>query len=86
MNTITYQAGEKLKTTLEEANASPGECLRLVLTAQGGQFQLDRKASDDEVYDFNGEPVLVVDPTTSQKLVGRSLDCQEDRLCLVKSD
>jgi hypothetical protein len=86
MDAITYHAGEKLKTTLEEANASPGECLRLVLTTQGGQFRLDRKAPDDEVFDFNGQPVLVVDPTTSQELVGRSLDCQEDRLCLVKSE
>lgn len=86
MDAITHHAGEKLKTTLEQANASPGECLRLVLTAQGGHFHLDQQGPDDEVFDFNGQPVLVIDPETCQKLAGRSLDCQEGRLCLVQSD
>jgi hypothetical protein len=85
MDDITYHAGEKLKATLEGANPSPGDCLRLVLTTEGGHFRLDQKSPDDKVFDFNGEPVLVIDPSTSEKLAGRSLDCQEGKLCLVQS-
>jgi hypothetical protein len=86
MDAITYQAGEHLKTTLEKAQPSAGECLRLVLTTQGGQVQLDQQKADDNVFDFNGQPVLVVDPATSQKLAGRRLNGQKGTLRLVKSD
>jgi hypothetical protein len=86
MDGITYDAGEKLKSTLERASGSAEDCLRLVLTEGGGQFQLDKPTSEDQVFAFDGQPVLVIDQATSDRLTGRSLDCQDGKLCLVETE
>ncbi len=81
MITLTEQASSKVRELLEQEG---DEALALRVAVRPGGcsgfsyemfFDADR-AADDSVEDFNGVPV-VIDPTSSQLLVGATLDYKD---------
>ncbi|MGQ9572276.1 MAG: hypothetical protein ACUVV3_03695 [Dehalococcoidia bacterium] len=69
MVTVTDQAAQMLRATLEQARSEPGQALRLMLRPEGGfGLGLDQAREGDEVITANGEKVLVVAPAIAEAL------------------
>jgi Fe-S cluster assembly iron-binding protein IscA len=76
MLTITKSAGQYLSTVLENAHASPGTGVRLLLEGNALTPTLDTAKPGDATFDHEGRRVLVLDAQASEFLAGSTLDVQ----------
>lgn len=83
MDGITENAGVKLRAVLERAEAPAQKCVRLVDDVGGQTLKLGKPRPDDEVFEYGGRTVLVIDPQMAKKHVGQKLDWQHGQFCFV---
>ena len=74
MNGITEQAGARLKEALENSGALEGACIRFT---DDNKLVIDKSDPSDAAYEHDGQTVLVMAPSVSEKLAGRTLDFAE---------
>ncbi len=80
--TVTDRAAAALKETLDSLDHQPEETLRLVpRTANGTTSELglalDESRDGDQVVDYDGETVMVIDDGLSEALSAATLDLEE---------
>ena len=75
---ITESAKGMLKTALDNAEAEPGQCLR-IKAVPGDQFaiSLDAETEGDQVVEHGGTKVVVFDNETAKDLDGLVLDYRD---------
>jgi len=80
MITVTDKAKQELKKTLSENVDTPGAGLRLV-SREGGQLGLgvDIEKDDDEVVEFEGSKVLIVEKKLADTLNKITLDVEDTK-------
>ncbi|MGD2108870.1 MAG: hypothetical protein PVI86_05700 [Phycisphaerae bacterium] len=84
MDGITDSAGVKLHETLDQANASPEQFVRLEVTlSKGGTLKIDNERPDDVSFEFNDRKVLILDKQAAETYAGRKLDFAEGKFCVV---
>ena len=59
---VTERAAEALHNTLESIDREPEQVLRLVPQSEGLGLALDEKREDDQVIEYEGEAVMVMEP------------------------
>jgi Fe-S cluster assembly iron-binding protein IscA len=77
MKAITDRAGEKLKATLNEVNASKNKCFRLLFQKGCGEMKVDTERPSDQVFEYGYRKVLLVDPEVAEACAGATLDYHE---------
>jgi Fe-S cluster assembly iron-binding protein IscA len=78
MVTVTDQAAEVLRATLDEARTEPGQALRLLLRPGGGfGLGLDAEREGDEVVTADGEKILLMTPDTAEAVGEATIDAPE---------
>ena len=83
MDGITESAGVKLRAVLEHVEAPAQNCVRLVDEAGGQALRLGEQRPEDQVFEYGGRTVLVIDPQMAKKHVGKKLDWQDGKFCFV---
>ena len=80
MITVTDKAKQELKKTLSDNVDTPGAGLRLV-AREGGQLGLgvDIEKADDEVVEFEGSKVLIVEKKLADSLNKITLDVEDTK-------
>ena len=80
MITVTDKAKQELKKTLFDNVDTPGAGLRLV-SREGGQLGLgvDIEKADDEVVEFEGSKVLIVEKQLADTLNKITLDVEDTK-------
>lgn len=80
MITVTDKAKQELKKTLSDNVDTPGAGLRLV-AREGGQLGLgvDIQKADDEVVEFEGSKVLIVEKKLADTLNKITLDVEDTK-------
>ncbi|MFO8144058.1 MAG: hypothetical protein R6T78_05255 [Dehalococcoidales bacterium] len=80
MITVTDKAKQELKKTLSDNVDTPGAGLRLV-AREGGQLGLgvDIEKADDEVVEFEGSKVLIVEKNLADTLNKITLDVEDTK-------
>jgi Fe-S cluster assembly iron-binding protein IscA len=71
---VTERAAEALHDTLENIDRDPEQVLRLVPQSDGLGLALDEKRDDDDVVEYQGEAVMVMDRSIGDQLTGVTLD------------
>ena len=79
MDGITEDAGREFKRMLEIAQATPERCVRLIMSDDGPALELSEKEPSDITFDYEGQTVLVVNPSLAAKTAGRRIDYREGR-------
>jgi Fe-S cluster assembly iron-binding protein IscA len=78
MVTVTDQAAEVLRATLDEARTEPGQALRLLFKPGGGfGLGLDQEREGDQVVTADGEKILLVTPEIAEAVGEATLDAPE---------
>lgn len=81
---LTDRAGEKLKATLDRAQADPGLCVRVEVTlARGGTLRVDRERPGDTAVEFANRKVLVLDKKAAETYADHRLDYAKGKFCFV---
>jgi hypothetical protein len=80
---VTLDAAEKLKAALAERQQSEESCFRLGFAGHDVRIALDQPRPGDSAIQHDGQVILVVDPATSESLVDRELDVDENSSQLV---
>jgi Fe-S cluster assembly iron-binding protein IscA len=76
--TVTEQAAAALKQHLEMQDRDADQVLRLVSDEAGNHgFRLDSPKVDDQVVHYDGEAVMVIEPSITEELADKVLDLQE---------
>jgi Fe-S cluster assembly iron-binding protein IscA len=77
MVTVTDQAAEVLRATLDEARTEPGQALRLLLRPGGGfGLGIDQEREGDQVVTADGEKILLMTPDIAEAVGEAMLDTQ----------
>jgi Fe-S cluster assembly iron-binding protein IscA len=71
---VTERAAEALYKTLEDVDRDPSQVLRLVSQADGLSLALDEQREDDQVIEYQGSAVMVLEPIISEQLSGVTID------------
>ncbi|MFQ6030070.1 MAG: hypothetical protein ACE5Q6_21565 [Dehalococcoidia bacterium] len=75
---VTEQAAAVLQGLLEQQNPEADQVLRLIYNTEGNvQLALGTEREDDQVVDYLGKTVMVIEPLISDHLSGSTLDLQE---------
>jgi hypothetical protein len=80
---VTASAVETLKAALAERQQSEESCFRLGFAGHDLKIALDQPRAGDSAIQHEGQVLLVVDPATSESLVDRKLDVDEESSQLV---
>jgi Fe-S cluster assembly iron-binding protein IscA len=76
--TVTEQATAALKELLEVQDHESEQVLRLLPERTGIHgLQLDVPREEDQIVEYDGEAVMVLDPALSDDLTGNVLDLKE---------
>ena len=76
--TVTEQATAALKELLEVQDHESEQVLRLLAESEGIHgLQLDVPREEDQIVEYDGEAVMVLDPALSDDLTGNVLDLKE---------
>jgi Fe-S cluster assembly iron-binding protein IscA len=76
--TVTEQATAALKELLEVQDHESEQVLRLLPEREGiHRLQLDVPREEDQIVEYDGEAVMVIDPALSDDLTGNVLDMKE---------
>jgi Fe-S cluster assembly iron-binding protein IscA len=76
--TVTEQATAALKELLEVQDHESEQVLRLLAEREGIHgLQLDVPREEDQIVEYDGEAVMVLDPALSDDLTGNVLDLKE---------
>jgi len=78
MVTVTDQAAEVLRATLDQTRTAPGQALRLLLRPGGGfGLGLDQEREGDRVVTADGEKILLVMPAIAEAVGQATIDAEE---------
>ena len=78
MVTVTDQAAEVLRATLDQTRTAPGQALRLLLRPGGGfGLGLDQEREDDRVVTADGEKILLLMPDIAEAVGQATIDAEE---------
>jgi Fe-S cluster assembly iron-binding protein IscA len=78
MVTVTDQAAEVLRATLDEARTDPSQALRLLPKSGGGLgLGLDQEREGDQVVTADGEKILLITPEIADAVGEATIDAQE---------
>lgn len=78
MLVVTPNAKSALKTTLENLETQPGQCVRIGATSSGHfGLTLDKEARGDQVVTYDRAKVLLVDSEMAKRLAGVVLDYRD---------
>jgi Fe-S cluster assembly iron-binding protein IscA len=78
MVTVTEQAAEVLRATLDEARTEPGQALRLLPRPGGGLgLGLDQEREGDQVVTADGEKILLMTPDIAEAVGEATIDAQQ---------
>jgi len=83
MDGMTKSAGVKLWALLKCVKAPAKKCVRMVEELDGQTLKLGEQRPDDEVFEYEGRTVLVIDSQMAKKHVGQKLDWQHGQFCFV---
>jgi hypothetical protein len=83
MDGITESAGVKLRAVLERAEVPTQKCVRLVDEKNGQMLKVGEPRPGDEMFEYGGRTVLVLDPQMAKKYVGQKLDWQHGQFLFV---
>lgn len=79
MITVTDRAATELQELLRNQNASEGEGVKLVPSADGRvQMTIAEPNAGDEVTQRDGHPLLIVDASLAQTLDGTQVDFETE--------
>ena len=71
---ITEDATAEVHKLLESGRTGPGQLIRLEMDAEGAvALQLDRQRDGDEVIEYEGAAVMVVEPRVAEALTALSI-------------
>jgi Fe-S cluster assembly iron-binding protein IscA len=86
MFAVTETAGIRLVEKLAKRATDDDSVMRFVRKSRGWLLRLDKPATDDSVFEHEGQTVLVVDAKAARLLVDRTLDTKDSsagsKLCL----
>jgi len=75
---VTERAKQELKRLLTTSVDWPGACLRLMDRGQGKLgLGIDIEAQDDQVVEYEGDQLLIVEPRLASNLKGVTLDVDD---------
>ncbi len=75
---VTQSAKSALKTTLDNLETQPGQCVRISATSTGHfGLALDKEAQEDQVIKHGEEKILLIDSETAKRLDGVVLDYRD---------
>jgi Fe-S cluster assembly iron-binding protein IscA len=78
MIAVTERAKEELKTILSDNVDHPEACLRLRTNEEGKLgLGIDIEQPDDEVIEYKGKKVLVVEPELADSLKNLAIDVED---------
>ena len=78
MVTVTDQAAEVFRATLDQTRTAPGQALRLLLRPGGGfGLGLDQEREGDRVVTADGEKILLVMPAIAEAVGQATIDAEE---------
>lgn len=81
--TVTERASEMLTNILNATQAAEEECIRLDLNTTRAGLRVDRELLGDEVVEFEGKKILMMDAYTAETVARHVLDCENGRFVLV---
>ena len=77
MLTMTIDAGEHLKSLLEQAEAPENAAARFVASDDGLSLHVDEPRPGDETIEHEGRTVLLLDAQIAELLADRTLDIEQ---------
>ena len=78
---VTERAAEWLRFLLDRQSEGPDQVLRLSSDGQGSlMLRPDESRAGDQIVQHRGDTVMVLEPSVSEFLDGKTLDLREDGL------
>jgi hypothetical protein len=81
--TVTERACEMLTTILHATQAAEEESIRLDLSSTAAGLRIDREMIGDEIVEFDGKRILLLDVYTAETVARHVLDCEQGRFVLM---
>lgn len=83
---VTDRAASFMKRVLDSVEDRGERCFRLQMNEQGAQLSVDAPQEDDKGFEYEGELLLVADPSTGEQFQNRRIDFDQSQSQLVVTE